>query len=39
VVKPARSEAPPPMLVIDSLDVRTNILQVKGRTERGPPSP
>jgi hypothetical protein len=35
VVKPARSEAPPPMLVIDSLDVRTNILQVKGRTEPG----
>lgn len=35
VVKPARGEAPPPMLVIDSLDVRTNILQVKGRTEPG----
>jgi hypothetical protein len=26
---------PPPPLVIDALDVRTNILQVKGRTEAG----
>jgi Glucodextranase, domain B/FecR protein len=26
---------PPPPLVIDALDVRTNILQVKGRTEPG----
>jgi hypothetical protein len=28
-------EGPPPPLVIESLDVRTNILQAKGRTEPG----
>jgi hypothetical protein len=37
VAKPqqAQGDGPPPPLVIDSLDVRTNILQVKGRTEPG----
>jgi hypothetical protein len=38
VSKPAGTAAgagPPPSLSIDSLDVRTNILQVKGRTEPG----
>jgi hypothetical protein len=29
------ADGPPPPLVIDALDVRTNILQVKGRTEPG----
>jgi hypothetical protein len=32
---PARAEGPPPVLVIESLEVRINILQVKGRTEPG----
>jgi hypothetical protein len=31
----ASAGGPPPPLVIDALDVRTNILQVKGRTEAG----
>jgi hypothetical protein len=31
----ATAGGPPPPLVIDALDVRTNILQVKGRTEAG----
>jgi hypothetical protein len=31
----ASSGGPPPALVIEALDVRTNILQVKGRTEPG----
>ena len=38
VTKPAGSAVgagPPPSLSIDSVDVRTNILQVKGRTEPG----
>lgn len=38
VSKPATAAGgagPPPQLNIDSLDVRTNILQVKGRTEPG----
>jgi hypothetical protein len=28
-------DGPPPPLLIESVDVRTNILQVKGRTEPG----
>lgn len=38
VTKPLAGQAPqgtPPPLTIDSLDVRTNILQIKGRTEPG----
>jgi hypothetical protein len=31
----ARTSGPPPLLVIDSVDVRSSILQVKGRTEPG----
>lgn len=31
----ASAGGPPPPLVVDALDVRTNILQVKGRTEAG----
>ena len=31
----ARGEGTPPALVIEALDVRTNILQIKGRTEPG----
>jgi FecR protein len=31
----AVGDGPPPPLVIESLDVRTNILQIKGRTEPG----
>ncbi|HEY3119873.1 MAG TPA: FecR domain-containing protein [Vicinamibacteria bacterium] len=32
---PARTEGPPPMLVIDAMEVRINVLQVKGKTEPG----
>jgi hypothetical protein len=35
VTRPSAGRAPKPMLIIDSLDPRTNILQVKGRTEPG----
>jgi hypothetical protein len=31
----ARGEGTPPLLVIEAVDVRTNILQIKGRTEPG----
>jgi hypothetical protein len=34
-VESAESKGAPPKLVIETLDVRTNILQVKGRTEPG----
>jgi hypothetical protein len=32
---PASAEGPPPPLTIDAVDVRANIVQVKGRTEPG----
>ena len=32
---PGQGDGPPPPLVIESLDLRTNILQIKGRTEPG----
>jgi hypothetical protein len=38
VTRPAgasRGSGPPPPLVVDPLDIRTNIVQVKGRTEPG----
>jgi len=31
----AQGDGPPPPLLIESIDVRTNILQIKGRTEPG----
>jgi hypothetical protein len=35
VTKPSKSSATPPSLVIQSFELRANILQVKGRTEPG----
>jgi hypothetical protein len=33
--QPGQGDGPPPPLIIESVDVRTNILQIKGRTEPG----
>jgi hypothetical protein len=35
IMKPSGNQAPPPPLTIESFDLRTNILQLKGHTEPG----